>query len=97
MEKSNTGVILENKDQQCDDETIKNFFKEINSFRMNPESFLNKNNCINDRKIKKYEKFINSLEPKQELKLNKMLCSIAKEEVNKYSNSSEYEVIQNNP
>ena len=97
MEPSNAEEIPTNKNEQTfqfDDDFIKSILCQINSFRLHPESFLNR---ILERNKDEFKKFITSLGPMNELKLNQELCSISKEEVIKYSKSSEYNVIQKLP
>ena len=72
-------------------EEEKIIIKQINDFRENPKSFIDKKGNIKAKKKKtEYETFIKSLEKMNELKLDKELFDIAKQEVKLLINDEEY-------
>ena len=76
-------------------EEEKIIIKQINDFRENPKSFIDKKGNIKAKKKKtEYETFIKSLEKMNELKLDKELFDIAKQEVKLLINDEEYNKIQ---
>ena len=76
-------------------EEEKIIIKQINDFRENPKSFIDKKGNIKAKKKKtEYETFIKSLEKMNELKLDKELFDIAKQEVKLLINDGEYNKIQ---
>ena len=65
--------------------------EQINQFRFEPKSYLGKLEFTKTKKkVKDYEEFINSLETMPKLIFDKTLCSIAKEELEKFSKDDEY-------
>ena len=75
-----------------------NIFNQINSFRNNPKSLLDKIGSIkNKKKRNDFEAFINSIDKMEELKLDQKLIDIAREEIKILNNDIDnYEKIQIN-
>jgi cell division protein FtsB len=69
-------------------------FEQIKEFRQNPKKFLDKKDFVKNKKRKEYENFINTLEKMPELVPDKELCDLAKEEVKKFSEDSDYNKFQ---
>ena len=69
-------------------------FEQIKEFRQNPKKFLDKKDFVKNKKRKEYENFINALEEMPELVPDKELCDLAKEEVKKFSEDSDYNKFQ---
>ena len=75
-----------------------NILNQINSFRNNPKSLLDKIGSIkNKKKRNDFEAFINSIDKMEELKLDQKLIEIAREEIKILNNDIDnYEKIQIN-
>ena len=69
-------------------------YKQIKEFREDPKKFLDKKDLEKLRKQKEYENFINSLEKFPELTPDKELYELAKSEVQKFEDNSEYQKYQ---
>ena len=78
---------MENPTNEVQDESINKIIEEINIFRKNPKSFLDKKEILKKKKlIEEYESYINTLETMGELKLDKELCEMANLEMKNFSN-----------
>ena len=79
---NNTSILM--------DESHQKLLEMINTFRTNPQSFIEYKKSLKKKNHPEYEEFLNSLEPKNELQPDEELTNIAKEEVKKFSENSEY-------
>ena len=70
-------------------------FSQINKFRNDPSTFIEKSSKIRQKKyLNDYKKFLNSLDKGENLKLDNELMYIAKEESKKFSEDTEYNKYQ---
>ena len=76
------------------DEPNQKLFEVINDFRKNPQNYLDNKKCLKKRNHAEYENFLKSLEQMNEFKIDEELTNIAKSEVKKFSEDSEYNKFQ---
>ena len=69
-------------------------FSQINKFRNDPSTFMEKSSKIRQKYLNDYKNFLNSLEKRESLELDNELMNIAKEESKKFFEDSEYNKYQ---